>query len=126
MPSQTVNMEGMARAFMRGMHFGSLCFSTLMKDFIPSDGPHMTQSGSALQPASLVQSLWVHLMAMSEKKSMCMASANSFSEMNPSPPGADELSQKIRDFLAAETDFYIIVQSACDKEQIMDTKTMNN
>ena len=48
------------------------------------------------------------------------------SEMNPTPPGADELSQKIRDFLEKETDFYIIMQSACGIEQIMDTKVMTN
>ena len=48
------------------------------------------------------------------------------SEMNPAPPGADELSQKIRDFLEKETDFYIIMQSACGIEQIMDTKVMTN
>ena len=48
------------------------------------------------------------------------------SEMNPAPPGADELSQKIRDLLGEEKDFYVIVQSACDKEQIMDTKLMTN
>ena len=46
--------------------------------------------------------------------------------MQPEPPGASELSQKIRDFLAAETDFYVIVQAACGKEQIMDTKVMTN
>ena len=48
------------------------------------------------------------------------------SEMNPAPPGADELSTKIREFLTAEKDFYVIVQVACDKEQIMDTKVMTN
>ena len=48
------------------------------------------------------------------------------SEMNPTPPGADELSQKIRDFLGEEKDFYIIMQSACGIEQIMDTKVMTN
>ena len=48
------------------------------------------------------------------------------SEMKPEPPGAMELSQKIRDFLKEEKDFYVIVQSACDKEQIMDTKVMTN
>jgi len=45
-------------------------------------------------------------------------------EMNPAPPGADELSARIKEMLAAEKDFYIIVQSACGKEQIMDTKVM--
>merc|ERR1719230_1253358 len=33
-------------------------------------------------------------------------------EMSPAPPGATELSAKIKDFLKAETDFYVIVQSA--------------
>lgn len=44
--------------------------------------------------------------------------------MTPEPPGAMELSQRIRDFLVAEKDFYVIVQSACGTEQIMDTKVM--
>lgn len=48
------------------------------------------------------------------------------SELQPEPPGATELSQKIRDLLAQETDFYIIVQSAIGKEQIMDVKVMTN
>ena len=48
------------------------------------------------------------------------------SEMNPAPPGADELSQKIRDLLGEEKDFYVIMQSACGIEQIMDTKLMTN
>ena len=46
------------------------------------------------------------------------------SEMQPEPPGATELSTKIKDFLAAEKDFYVIIQIACGKEQIMDTKVM--
>ena len=37
-----------------------------------------------------------------------------------------ELSQKIKDMLGEEKDFYIIVQSACDKEQIMDIKMMTD
>ena len=41
-------------------------------------------------------------------------------------PGAAELSQKIVDYLGEEKDFYVIVQVACGREQIMDTKTMNN
>ena len=48
------------------------------------------------------------------------------SEMNPAPPGADELSQKSRDLLGEEQDFYVIMQSACGIEQIMDTKLMTN
>ena len=44
--------------------------------------------------------------------------------MQPEPPGAAELSKRIRDYLAEEKDFYIIIQSACSKEQIMDTKVM--
>ena len=46
------------------------------------------------------------------------------SEMSPEPPGAKELSTKIKDFLAAEKDFFVIIQIACGKEQIMDTKVM--
>ena len=42
------------------------------------------------------------------------------------PQGADALAQKIRDMLAEEKDFYIIVQSACKTEQIMDTKVMTS
>ena len=47
-------------------------------------------------------------------------------ELNPAPPGAEELSQKIQDLLAEEKDFYVIVQSACEKEQVMDTKVMTS
>lgn len=46
--------------------------------------------------------------------------------MTPEPPGATELSQKIKDLLKDEKDFYVIVQSACGIEQIMDTKVMTN
>jgi len=46
------------------------------------------------------------------------------SEMQPEPPGATELSNKIREMLAAEKDFYVIVQSAIGHEQIMDVKVM--
>ena len=42
------------------------------------------------------------------------------------PPGADELSKKIRENLASEVDFYVIVQAACGTEQIMDIKVMTN
>jgi len=45
-------------------------------------------------------------------------------ELNPMPPGADELSAKIKDLCKEEKDFYIIVQSACNIEQIMDLKMM--
>jgi translation initiation factor 5A len=48
------------------------------------------------------------------------------SEMQPEPPGATELSNKIKEQLKAEKDFYVIVQSACGKEQIMDIKMMTN
>jgi len=48
------------------------------------------------------------------------------SEMQPEPPGAQELSKQIKELLAAEKDFYVIVQSACGHEQIMDIKTMTN
>ena len=44
--------------------------------------------------------------------------------MSQPPPGADELSNKIREFKEKEVDFYIVVQSACNIEQVMDTKTM--
>ena len=46
--------------------------------------------------------------------------------MSPEPPGATELSNKIKEFLKDEKDFYVIVQLACGKEQIMDTKIMTN
>ena len=38
--------------------------------------------------------------------------------------GALELSNKIKENLTAEKDFYVIVQSACGHEQIMDIKMM--
>ena len=40
--------------------------------------------------------------------------------------GASELSGKIRDMLGDQKDFYVIVQSACKTEQIMDVKMMTN
>jgi translation initiation factor 5A len=46
--------------------------------------------------------------------------------MNPEPPGAMELSNKIKELLKEEKDFYVIVQSACNHQQIMDTKIMTN
>ena len=46
--------------------------------------------------------------------------------MTPEPPGATELSEKIRSNLAEEKDFYVIVQVACGVEQIMDIKVMTN
>jgi len=46
--------------------------------------------------------------------------------MQPEPPGATELSEKICTHLKEEKDFYVIVQSACGKEQIMDIKIMTN
>lgn len=48
------------------------------------------------------------------------------SEMSPEPPGAMELSQKIKDMLKEEKDFFIIVQSACNHQQIMDVKVMTS
>jgi Eukaryotic elongation factor 5A hypusine, DNA-binding OB fold len=44
--------------------------------------------------------------------------------MNPAPPGASELSGKIRTLLKEEKEFFLIVQSACGIEQIMDIKVM--
>ena len=44
--------------------------------------------------------------------------------MNPAPPGASELSGKIRTLLKEEKEFFLIVQSACGIEQIMDVKVM--
>ena len=41
-------------------------------------------------------------------------------------PGANELSEKIVNALKDEKDFYVIVQVACGREQIMDLKMMNN
>jgi translation initiation factor 5A len=46
--------------------------------------------------------------------------------MKQEPPGAKELSDKIRKHLADEVDFYVIMQSACGTEQIMDVKVMTN
>lgn len=42
------------------------------------------------------------------------------------PPGATELSNKIREMIEKEQDFYVIVQSACSMEQIMDIKVMSS
>ena len=44
----------------------------------------------------------------------------------PEVPGANELSEKIVNALKDEKDFYVIVQVACGREQIMDLKMMNN
>mmetsp|Transcript_9284 Transcript_9284/g.20341 ORF Transcript_9284/g.20341 Transcript_9284/m.20341 type:complete len:167 (-) Transcript_9284:1064-1564(-) len=44
--------------------------------------------------------------------------------ISPEPPGAAEISKRIRDLLAEQKDFYVVVQSACGHEQIMDTKVM--
>merc|ERR1719453_1293915 len=44
----------------------------------------------------------------------------------PEVPGADELSEKIIAHLKEEKDFYVIVQIACGREQIMDLKVMTN
>jgi len=46
------------------------------------------------------------------------------SEMQPEPPGATELSDKIRTMLKEEKEFYVIVQKACGHEQVMDFKLM--
>jgi len=46
--------------------------------------------------------------------------------MSPEPPGAQELSGKIKAMLAEEKDFYVIIQSACGHEQVMDVKVMTN
>lgn len=40
------------------------------------------------------------------------------------PPDADVLSKRIRDLLAEEKEFSIVVQMACGIEQVMDTKTL--
>jgi len=42
----------------------------------------------------------------------------------PEVPGAGELSEKIENLLKEEKDFYVIVQIACGREQIMDIKVM--
>jgi len=44
----------------------------------------------------------------------------------PEVPGAEVLSQKIIDHLKEEKDFYVIVQVACGREQIMDIKVMTS
>jgi len=46
--------------------------------------------------------------------------------LNPTPPGADKLSETIKEKLASDVDFYIIVQSACGIVQIIDYKLMTN
>jgi len=40
------------------------------------------------------------------------------------PESAEVVSKRIKELLAAEKDFYVIVQSACGVEMIMDTKVM--
>ena len=40
------------------------------------------------------------------------------------PDSAEAVSKRIKELLAAEKDFYVIVQSACGVEMIMDTKVM--
>merc|ERR1712228_338804 len=45
-------------------------------------------------------------------------------EMEPKPPGAEELSAKILENLEAEKDFNVIVQQACGMEQIIDIKML--
>lgn len=40
------------------------------------------------------------------------------------PESTQELSKRIKDLLAEEKDFYVIVQSACGIEMVMDTKLM--
>jgi len=47
-------------------------------------------------------------------------------EMDMKPPGAQELSTKIQELIDKETDFYVIVQSSCDMEQIIDIKMMTS
>lgn len=44
--------------------------------------------------------------------------------MNPEPPNAKELSNKIRELLDESVDFMIVVTAACGIEQIMDVKVM--
>jgi len=46
--------------------------------------------------------------------------------IQPSPPGSTALSLLIKDNVAKEIDFYVIVQNACGHEQIMDVKAMVN
>merc|ERR1719482_1998961 len=46
------------------------------------------------------------------------------SEITPEPPDADKISAKIKELLAEEKDFNVIIQVACGKEQIMDTKVL--
>lgn len=45
---------------------------------------------------------------------------------DPKPPGSEELSSKIEDWLKDEKEFYVIVQAACKVEQVMDTKMMTS
>jgi len=46
--------------------------------------------------------------------------------VQPEPPGALELTNQIKSNIAAEKDFYVIVQSAIGHEQIMDIKMMTS
>jgi translation initiation factor 5A len=47
-------------------------------------------------------------------------------KVNQDVPGADKLDAQIKQLLKDEKDFYVIVQSACGKEQIMDVKVMTS
>ena len=42
------------------------------------------------------------------------------------PDSANAVSEQIKEFLAQEKDFYVIVQRACGIEMVMDTKLMTN
>ena len=42
----------------------------------------------------------------------------------PLHPDAAALAKRIRDFLGEDKDFFVVLQSACGHEQIMDTKVM--
>merc|ERR1711998_648378 len=45
-------------------------------------------------------------------------------ELKVAPPDAEEVSKRIEELLAAETDFYAIVLCACGQEVVVDTKVM--
>ena len=47
-------------------------------------------------------------------------------EINPTPPGADELTATIKKHLEDGKDFSIVVLKACGFEQIIDTKVLTN
>ncbi len=46
------------------------------------------------------------------------------SNLQQKPPNADEVSDKIQELLAAETDFNVVILCACGTEMVVDTKVL--